>query len=165
MTEGGISEPFRHGCSTRYSIHTLLKRYKSAQSPKKLSGGLGSTTIEVTSSPISLPILLGLNAQIKSDKMPRLSQVSAAFRNRRSLPPWKLRMIYDMFVSKRLTIADMAEGAGCSGESIKEICHLLQILAFRGNGDPHPPSPTVDINILPARTTRELPILRRAGGT
>ena len=74
-------------------------------------------------------------------------------------------MIYDMVVSKRLTIADMAEAADCSAESIKEICHLLQILAFRGNGDPHPPSPTVDINILPARTTRELPILRRAGGT
>ena len=40
-------------------------------------------------------------------------------------------MIYDMVVSKRLTMADMAEVGECSLESIKEICHLLQILAFR----------------------------------
>ena len=59
-------------------------------------------------------------------------------------------MIYDMVVSKKLTMVDMAEAAECSAESINEICQLLQILAFWEDEIPPPPSPTVNINILPA---------------
>lgn len=86
--------------------------------------------------------------------MLRRSKVSTAFgRSRRSLPilpPWEVRMIYDMVVSKRLTTADTVEGAESSVESIKDICHLLQILALRIEETPPPPPPTFNINTLPA---------------
>lgn len=95
-----------------------------------------------------------LNALFEPRKMPRKDQLATTSRrNRRSRPilrPCILRMIYDMIVSKRLTVAEMADVAECDEESITEIRNFLQILAFREDGNSPSPSPTVNINILPA---------------
>lgn len=104
-----------------------------------------------------MPITPDLEPPVESRKTPCRDRSSPTLRRNRIprplLPSWKLRMIYDMIVSRSLTVTEMAEAAKCDEESINDICKFLYILAFREDDNSPPLCPIININILPADTS------------
>lgn len=68
-----------------------------------------------------------------------------------NLPPWKIRMVHDMIVSKSLTVEEMAHEAECSERAIIDIGKYLRLLAEAEETSAVQRCPIIIINILPAQ--------------